>query len=267
MIGGKSITRTELADRLLSSYGADVLREMMLHEAVSLAAAELGLSISSSELERELVSMREGYAGEDQYYAAMQKQLGMDREAVREDAKYRLLEEKLATQDVRVSDADIASYYKEHDGEFGPQRKFELAWIVTAGKDEADTVLVQLEQGADFGMLAGRYSIDEVTAETGGYLGWVDDRDSFQDPRVLLAAARLKSGEAAGPLKTDLGYAVVQLRGTQTTSRKPLSSVKEDIRRQLALEQAMPIRELEQKLLDKYNADVLDPRLSAAEQQ
>ncbi|TJY38549.1 hypothetical protein E5161_19855 [Cohnella pontilimi] len=264
VVDGKSISRAELTQRLLSSYGSDTLREIMLHEAVNREAAKLGLTVSAQELEQELKSMMEGYEGEAQFYAVMQKQLGLDKEAVREDAKYRLLVEKLATRDVQITEQQIAGYYKQHEGDYSSRRQFELAWIVTSSKAEANDVLSQLEQGTDFGTLAGEYSTDEMTAETGGYLGWVDENDSFQDPRVLQAASQLNVGEIAGPVKIDAGYAVVQLKGTQTTDGQPLSAVREEIRRQLAMQQAVPIRELERRLLSKYGAKVLDPRLSSA---
>jgi foldase protein PrsA len=264
VVAGRSISRSELTDHLLSSYGADALREIMLHEAVKQEAAKLGLTVSAEELEQELRSMREGYDGEDQFYAAMQKQLGLDRNAVREDAKYRLLQEKLATRHVQITEQQIARYYKEHERDYAPRRQFELAWIVTTSKAEADNVLAQLEQGADFDTLASRCSVDDLTADSGGYLGWVDDNDSFQDPRVLQAAAGLNVGETAGPVRTDAGYAVVRLKGSKTTAGQPLSVVREDIRRQLAMEQAIPVRELEQQLLTKYGAQVLDPRLAGA---
>ncbi|MDB4868760.1 MAG: hypothetical protein JWR03_3093 [Cohnella sp.] len=264
-IGGITITRSELADRLISSYGANVLRDMMLHEAVQREAGKFGFTVTDKEMERELKTMSEGYESQDEFFAEMKKQLGMDRTAVREDASYRLLLEKLATRNVHISDAEIARYYKEHVSEYGPHRPFELALIVTATKHEANGVLAQLEQGADFGTLAGQYSIDASTAQTGGYLGWVDEKDTFQDPKLLQSAAQLKEGEASGPILTNAGYAVLELKGTKSTPRQELSAVQEDIRRQLAMEQAIPIHQMEQQLLEKYGAKVLDPRLSGAD--
>jgi foldase protein PrsA len=264
-IGGKTITRSELMDRLLSSYGANVLRDMMLHEAVQREAEKFGFTVTDKEMQQELKSMSDGYESQGQFYAEMKKQLGMDRNAVREDASYRLLLEKLATRDVHISDAETERYYKEHESEYGPHRQFELALIVTTTQEEANGILTQLEQGADFGTLAGQYSIDASTAQTGGYLGWVDEKDTFQDPKLLQSAAQLKEGEATGPIQTNAGYAVLELKGTKSTPRQELSVVQEDIRRQLAMEQAVPIHEMEQRLLEKYGAKVLDPRLSGAD--
>ncbi|MBW5449011.1 hypothetical protein GE107_23555 [Cohnella sp. CFH 77786] len=261
VVGGVTITRAELVDRLLDGYGAEVLRELMLREAVNREAERLGVTVSGEELDGELRRMSEGYGSEADFYASMQQQLGMNRAAVREDARHRLLLEKLATRNVDVPEADIRKYYEEHRREYGPRKQYELVWILTVSEEAAASVLSRLENGQDFGELAKRYSADAMTAENGGDLGWVDELDPLQDPKLITAAGGLQVGEAAGPIQTDQGYAVLQLNGIKTVQGKDYESVREEIRRQLAMEQAPSLRDVEQSLLDEYGAKTLDPRL------
>jgi len=262
VIGGRPIYRSALLDRLIAGYGAEVLREMLLQEAVAMEAARLGIAVTNEELDREIRRMSEGYESEQAFYRTMEEQLGMDRQAVREDAKYRLLLEKLATKDAEVSEDDIRKYYNEHRDEYGPRKQMEIAWILTGSAEEAAQVMRELESGADFAVLAARYSIDELTAAEGGNLGWIEEGDPFYDARLLEAAAELETGEATGPLELDEGYAVIRLLGVKIIRERPLEAVREEIRMCLALEQAVPLRELERQLLDKYGAQVFDPRLS-----
>jgi foldase protein PrsA len=264
VVGGKPILFSQLSDRLIAGYGAEALREIMLREAVELEAGQTGTKVSGEELDRELRHMSEGYGSDNEFYISMQQQLGMDRAAVREEAGYRLLLEKLATREIQVSDSEIQGYYEEHQPEYGPRKEYQLSWILTGTKEEAASVLSRMESGEDFGQLAAEFSIDDLTADTGGDLGWVDEADPFQDPKILSAASQLQIGEAAGPLKIDQGYAVVELNGQKGTQARGLAAVKDEIRRLLALQQAKPMHELEQSLLHKYDAKVLDSRLSGA---
>lgn len=264
VIGGKTITRAELTERLMDGYGAETLRDMMARQAVRLEAGQLGVKVADDELEQELRKMSEGYGNEQAFYEAMRQQLGMNRDEVREDAEYRLLLEKLATRDVRIPEKDIRRYYEEHRQEYGAKRQFHLAWIVTDTKEQADKALGQLEAGTDFGVLAARYSTDGTTSGSGGDLGWVDEGDPFQDPKLLSAAGQLNVGEAAGPLQSDQGYVILELKGLKTVEGRSYEEVRGEIEKQLALEQAKPMHDLEQSLLSKYGARVLDPRLAGS---
>ena len=261
VVGGKTITRAELTDHLMTGYGAEVLRELMLREAVAREAASLGVAVTDEELNRELHIMSEGYGSDEAFYASMLRQLGMDRTAVREDALYHLLLEKLVTWDVRIAETEIRQYYDDHPQEFGPRVQYKLSWILTSTNKDAARVLEELENGADFGDLAVKYSLDGATADQGGELGWVDAQDPLQSAKLLNAADQLQVGEAAGPLQVDQGYAVLQLNGKKTLQGKPYADVREEIRRQLAMEQAKSMQDLQQALLIKYGAKVLDPRL------
>ncbi|WP_123042717.1 peptidyl-prolyl cis-trans isomerase [Cohnella candidum] len=260
-VGGKKITRSELTERLLSGYGAEVLREMMLHEAVNQESAKLGFSADDEEIEREISGMSEGYGSEQEFYDSMLQQLGMDREAVKEDARYRVLLEKLTVRGIHVPESDIRRYYADHKKEYGPRKQYELAWILTGTEKEANEVLGKLEAGTDFAALAKQYSMDGMTADSGGNLGWVDETDPLQDAKLISAASRIQVGEAAGPIQTDQGYVVLLLNGRKIVEGKDYESVKDEIARRLALEKAPSMHDLEQSLLAKYQAKTLDPKL------
>ena len=72
----------------------------MVHKAIDLEAAASELSISAEEQSRELEKMIEGYESESRYYEVMQEQLGMSKEQVLEDLRYRLLLEKIVVRSI-----------------------------------------------------------------------------------------------------------------------------------------------------------------------
>ncbi|RKP45403.1 hypothetical protein D7Z26_25430 [Cohnella endophytica] len=257
-IEGSSFSRQQLIDRLLSTYGAHTLRSMMLLEAVKEEANSLGVEVTDAELEQELRQMKQGYESEEAFYREMEEQLGMNREEVLEDARYRLLLEKLSIRDVKVTPSEIDRYIDEHREDFVPRRQYRLSQIIVQTKGQAEDLLASLTKGADFAELARTYSVDEFTADEGGDAGWIEAGDPFTDPGIMQAATDMQVGDVTGPVKTDQGYAIVKLEGRSEIKTRSESEIRSAAERQIALGKAVPMKDFEQSLLDKYHAEVKD---------
>jgi len=260
-VGEASITRDQLADRLTAQYGKQMLRELMLAEAVEQEAKALELTVTEAELEQELLDMRQGYDSEELFYEAMREQLGLSREDVRKEARYQLLMEKLSVRNVVVTDKEIDRYIADHPELTTASRYYNISQIVVEDEETARQLLSQLEGGAAFGAVAERYSIDEFTGENGGQLGWVDDQDPFVDPEILKFAAEMDVGEITGPIQTAGGYVILSLNGYREEGPRGAEEIRNAVRREIALGKAEPMRALEQSLLEKYHAQVLDTDL------
>jgi foldase protein PrsA len=260
-VGNVDIHRQQLVDRLLSAYGTQTLRGLMLSEAVNEEAKSLGITVTDDELTQELHLMSQGYEDEQQFYKAMDEQLNMSREEVLEDARYRLVLEKLSIRDVNVTQSEIDLYLEQHRDEFEPRKQYRIAHIVVENKEDANQIVSQLAGGTDFGALALSHSLDEFTADEAGDLGWIEDQDPFEAPEVLQAAASMQVGEVAGPIQTEQGYEIVQLNGRKEMGSKTNEEIRMEVWRQLALGKAVSMKDLEQTLLEKYNAKVMEPSL------
>lgn len=261
VVGGKPITRQQLVQQLLASYGSQTLRTLMLRMAVEQEAEAKGIAITDEEVDQELRRMSEGYDSEEEFYASIREQLGMDPEEVRRDAKYRLQLEQLAILPVEVPDSKIESYIREHPEEFGPRTEIRLSHIVVATPEEAGDALKELERGTGFEQLASERSIDSFTADSGGDMGWIDAEDPLTDPALLEAVAELDVGQTAGPVETASGYELVKLTGREVTNGMSPEAARREARKQLALEQAAPMADLEEALLAKYEASIWDSSL------
>lgn len=253
-VGAATITAADLREQLYKQYGNTVLRTMMVRKAIDLEAEASELSVSSEELDRELEKMIEGYDSEKRYFEVMQEQLGMTKEQVLEDLRYKLLLEKIAIDSIEVSDAEVDKYIAEHSEEFTSRLQLHLQWILTESEKEANSVLQLLTDGEDFSMLARTYSIDSFTADAGGDLGLIDADDPFYNRDLLDTASRLQVAEMAGPIKVDGGFAVIRLLERQMTTTRTDRSLRDEVRKQLALERADSLTGVEDELLDKYEA-------------
>ncbi|WP_169090015.1 peptidylprolyl isomerase [Paenibacillus sp. PL91] len=253
-VGAEEITLDDLEQELHKQYGDAVLRTLMVHKAIDLEAAASELSVSAEEQSRELEKMVEGYDSEARFYEVMQEQVGMTKEQVLEDLRYRLLMEKIVVRSINVSDEEVDRYIADHPEEFDARTQLHLQWILTETSKEANSVLGLLTGGEDFATLARTYSIDSFTADSGGDIGLIDEDDPYYNREMLDTASRLQVAEMAGPIKVDGGYAIIRLIERQTTTKMTGRRLHDAVRKQLALERADSFPNLEDALLDKYDA-------------
>ncbi|WP_341280360.1 peptidyl-prolyl cis-trans isomerase [Paenibacillus sp. FSL H8-0537] len=254
IIGDYSIRESELMNALSEQYGQATLKLMMIHSAIDQEAASQQLEVTAEEQQRAVEEQAEGYDSEEDFYRIMDQQLGMSKEEVLKDTKYRLLTEKIAIQKVDVPDAEVERYIADHEEQYGDKLQYRLSWIVTANMEEANRVLDKLSEGADFAQAAAKYSIDAFTADAGGDLGLIDANDPFHERAILSAASKLDTGEIAGPISIAEGYAIIRLMERHTTDKPQGQQLYELVRKELALSQAPSLSQIEQQLLEKYDA-------------
>lgn len=258
--GDTVLTEDEYVAGLEDMFGDEYVRQWLAQTVVRLEAQALGIDISRAEIDEELRRMQIGYESEAEFYRVMREQLGMSEQELRNDALHRLMLEAIATYRVPVTEADVEQYIEEHPEEFAPQQDIRYAQIVTEQKEQANKVLEQLGQGVAFDLLARDVSLDDATAGNGGDSGWVPADDPFIPEALAKAISAMEVGDVSVPLALEDGrWAVVTLLGRRTIDPLDDSKVKEELRRELALSRAPSLFDVEEALLDKYNAvDFLD---------
>ncbi len=104
--------------------------------------------------------------------------------------------------------------------------------ILVSSEAQANDLLAQLQNGADFAQLAQQYSQDITTRDQGGDLGWFIEGELLE-PALSQVAFALQDGQIGGPVATRLGYHIVQ---TLERSEQPLPPEKKVLRQQLQFE-------------------------------
>ncbi len=111
----------------------------------------------------------------------------------------------------------------------GDEREAEL-------RAEAEALLQQLRDGADFAELAKEHSEDTATAENGGDLGL------FPQGQMVApfdkAVFALEVGELSEPVRTTFGFHIIRLEDKVEAGVKSLTEVKSDIEQTLRQERA-----------------------------
>ena len=119
-----------------------------------------------------------------------------------------------------------------------------------AAEEKARRIAAQARApGADFAALAKAESDDNLSKGNGGDLGWVQRNvmaKPFED-----ALFAMKAGDVAGPVKTEFGWHVIQLREVKTPQQVPFEQVRDELAREQAeADREHAFNELSGKLVD-----------------
>ena len=108
-------------------------------------------------------------------------------------------------ESVKVSEADIESYYRENLDKYVTPERIKARHILVEKQGLAEDLLGRLKKGADFQELAKKHSTCP-SAEKGGDLGWFGR--GKMAPEFEKAAFALNKGEFSDVVKSSFGYHV-----------------------------------------------------------
>lgn len=257
-VGGDSISRKQLENKLIARYGKSTLEEMINVLLIEKEAENVGLSISEGEIQEELLRMREGYSSEEEFYQSIETDLGMKPEDLEQDIRLNLLLEKLATKDVHISEAEARAYYEDHEELYETPESVRLLQMILETPEEAEQALQELKDGADFSTLAKERSKDVLTAAKGGDLGLISLDDPFLPLEILEAASALNPNQTSEVIPLDDDFMIIRVVEKLPSKMVPFDEVKVEIIRELALSQVPPLTELIKQLRSKYNVQTED---------
>lgn len=130
-----------------------------------------------------------------------------------------------------VTDAKVRAVYdKDYANKKGPE-EVRARHILVKTKAEAESIIAQLDKGADFATLAKKYSIDGSAAE-GGDLGFFT-RDKMVAP-FADAAFALKPGQwTEKPVQTQFGWHVIELEARRQQPAPTFEQAADQIRQEM----------------------------------
>jgi peptidyl-prolyl cis-trans isomerase C len=198
-------------------------------------AKDLGIEVTDKQIDARLKQIKQQYfQGNDKTYKAQLKKQGLSESQVRSEIRSQLVSEALykkVTGDVKVSDAEVKTYYKNHTSEFQQAASRTVRHILVKKKTLADSIYSQLKGGGDFAKLAKKYSLDTVSAAQGGKYDAVKGQSVAPFDKV---AFQLKVNEISKPVHTQYGWHVIQaLTAIKPAQTKSESSVAAQIKSQL----------------------------------
>lgn len=138
---------------------------------------------------------------------------------------------KILEPQVTVTDDEIKEYYDTNKATFSEEEQVRASHILVETKEEADAILKQLKEGADFATLAKEKSSDTGSKDNGGDLDFFKRGDmvaEFSD-----VAFKLKVGETSDAVKSDYGYHIIKVTDHKDAKDYTLEEKKDEIRKTL----------------------------------
>lgn len=200
-----------------------------------------------------------------EYYGASVAEM---KDRMRDDQEEQILAERMQSsliQKVRITPSDVREFYNSIPSDSLPylNSEVEVGEIIFEPKvndierqkalDKINEVLEKLNNGADFGELAKKYSQDPGSAANGGDLGFAK-RGIFA-PEFEASAFSLEENEISDPVETMFGFHIIQnlkRRGNYVNARHIL------------IKPAITYDDLEltQKLADSIRMEILNDSIS-----
>lgn len=135
----------------------------------------------------------------------------------------------------KITEAKIKERYDQLAAKFKPQDEVRARHILVKTEDEAEAVIKQLKDGADFAKVAEEKSTDKGSAKNGGDLGYFP-QNAMVKP-FAEAAFAMKVGDVSDkPVKTEFGYHVIKVEDKRKSAAPPLAEVRDQIVNQLGQE-------------------------------
>lgn len=163
--------------------------------------------------------------------------------------QYVVLDIEALKKDVKFTEDDLRSYYKENASRYGTPEERRASHILVKversapaderakAKAKAEDILAQVRKNpASFAELAKKYSQDEGSAKNGGDLDFFGRGAMVKEFDAAVYA--MKQGEISNLIETDFGYHIIELTGLRGGDKKPFEAVRaeveSEVRKQLA---------------------------------
>ncbi len=228
-----------------------VMQFLILEKWVDGEAKSQGVKVSGKTAEADFQKARKQSFPKDSDFQTFLKSSGMTiadaRFQVRFNTIYTKLREKAVKGADKVTDEQVADFYKKNKARLGTPLTRDLRVVLTRDQATADKAKAALQGGQSWATVVKKYSIDPATKANGGVLSGLSkgqQEKAFDD--AIFAAPK---GRLQGPVKTQFGYYVFQVQKETPASQQTLKQATPAIKQQLDAQN-------KQKADDQFNTQL-----------
>jgi len=169
-------------------------------------------------------------------------QIKKDLERATNEILARSFVKKYVDQQAEPSQEEIGAYYQEHKDQFVVPEGVLIQHILVKRKQDAESVLKALKEGASFEDVAEDKSIAHSWKE-GGKLGWL--YKGYMDPEMEKVAFDLGKEKLSDIIKTGKGYEIIKVLDRSDERKMDFEEAQTKIRLRL-------VQERKRELIDAY---------------
>ncbi|NHN31299.1 peptidylprolyl isomerase [Paenibacillus agricola] len=245
-VNGVSLSTNQLYDVMLASSGEQMLDTMITDELIKQESEKTGIQITETDINDQIAIIKSSFPSEEEFQQAL-SQYGMTLDNLKNSIKSDVLLNKIMKPQITISDDDIKTYYDGNLEALKIPEQVKASRISVATKEEADAIVADLKNGADFAAIAQAKSLDTESKDKGGDLGYV--MRGSMEPVFEDAVFALKAGQISDAVQTDSGYDIITVADHKDAYTPSLEEKKEEITKKLSDEKAVELSAtwLEQK--------------------
>ncbi len=136
-------------------------------------------------------------------------EIGQRVQEFREDLTVKILKRDVIFPGIEVSEERAREIFAAEKEKWAVPAEAEIEHILVPTREEALEISAALAAGMDFAELARERSIDAVTAEKGGYVGWVTPGKILPELDAVIFEVPL--GQVSAPIQTQAGWHLIRV--------------------------------------------------------
>lgn len=210
----------------------NLLNQLIEKKLLTTEAGRLGITVSEAEVNDQINKIVGEYPDSETFNSRM-KEENIDIPSWKKEIEYQILLDKLvkaiAGSDITVTPEEVKKYYDDHLDLYNSPTRVRALQIMLETREQAQTILDEIEGGGDFSELAKTYSISP-DSEKGGDLGFFSEAEM---PPSFSVVFTMKPGELSDIVESEYGFHLFKV-------------VERREAKMLSLEEARP--EIEEKL-------------------
>ncbi len=229
-VNGSDISKDQLYDALVKAGGKQTLDQLITEELIAQEAKAQNVTVTDADIDAEIADIKKNFNSDAEFDNAL-TQAGYTLESLKEDSKTNILVRKILEPQANITDEAISEYFEANKESMATPEQIQASHILVATKEEADTILAELKQGADFATIAKEKSTDPGSKDNGGDLGFFGKGAMVAE--FENAAFALKVNEISDVVQTEHGFHIIKKTAEKAAYTPTLESEKENIKKQL----------------------------------
>jgi len=207
---------------------AKILDQLVSRQVLLQVAQKEGIQISKEFIEYRFQALKSQFPSEEAFLEVLQKgktNPDLWKKTTRETLLIKGLEEWVS-RDIEVTDEEVQNYWASNQEAF-KKDLVHVRQVLVKTEADAKQVRAVLDKGKPFEEVIQEYSVDLLTKNKKGELGWVGRGSSFKgfDEAVF----PLEPQSISSPIKSRFGYHILQILGKKSANEVALEDFQEKI--------------------------------------
>lgn len=199
---------TEEGQFILSTTKHSIIEDLIKNKLIKQQMKKMNIEVTEQDIINRIKILKKSFPSEKLFLETLADE-GINEQELHQGIREQVIVQKIKeelTKKIEISEREVNSFLK-HNKEFSSsRRRIQLSQIITASKDDAETVAAKLKSGESFMNLAAKYSIDPVSKDSGGNIGFIEE--GTLEPDVEEVIFKLKEGETSQIILTNEGFAI-----------------------------------------------------------